>query len=177
VKAKELRLEGEKKGYWPTLQLVGIYDVLAKFNFRNYNQIYNNFTYNNLNAGINVNIPIFSSKTRASVALAQASLDEAKLNLQNKKTQVTADIRQRSRKLQETDAAKEVARLQLQLAQQNLAVLQAQFGEGRANLRDIERARLDENEKWMAYLDADFQRQQAQLELLRTAGLLEKALE
>ena len=177
VKAKELRLQGEKKGYWPTLQLVGIYDVLAKFNFRNYNQIYNNFTYNNLNAGINVNIPIFSSKTRASVALAQANLDEAKLNLQNKKTQVTADIRQRSRKLQETDAAKEVARLELQLAQQNLAVLQSQFGEGRANLRDVERARLDENEKWMAYLDADFHRQQAQLELLRTAGLLEKAWE
>jgi hypothetical protein len=45
------------------------------------------------------------------------------------------------------------------------------------NLRDVEKARLDENEKWMAYLDANFQRQQAQLELLRTAGQLEKALE
>jgi outer membrane protein TolC len=177
VKAKEFRLQGEKKGYWPTLELVSIYDVLAKFNFRNYSQIYNNFTYNNLNAGINVNIPIFSSKTRASVALAQANLDAAKVNLANKKTQVTADIRQRSRKLQETDAAKEVARLELQLAQQNVAVLQSQFGEGKANLRDVERARLDESEKWMAFLDANFQRQQAQLELLRMAGQLEKALE
>jgi outer membrane protein TolC len=177
VKAKEFRLEGEKKGYWPTLELVSIYDVLAKFNFRNYNQIYNNFTYNNLNAGINVNIPIFSSKTRASVALAQANLDAAKLNLASKKSQVTSDVRQRSRKLQETEAAKEVARLELQLAQQNLAVLQSQFGEGQANLRDVERARLDESEKWMAFLDANFQRQQAQLELLRIAGQLEKALE
>jgi len=177
VKAKEFRLEGEKKGYWPTLEFVSIYDVLAKYNFRNYNQIYNNFTYNNLNAGINVNVPIFSSKTRASVALAQANLDAATLNLSNKKVQVSADIRQRSRKLQETDAAKEVARLELQLSQQNLAVLQSQFGEGKANLRDVERARLDESEKWMAFLDANFQRQQAQLELLRTAGQLEKALE
>ena len=177
VKAKEFRLEGEKKGYWPTLELVSIYDVLAKFNFRNYNQIYNNFTYNNLNAGINVNVPIFSSKTRASVALAQANLDASKLNLANKKVQVSAEIRQRSRKLQETDAAKEVARLELQLVQQNLAVLQSQFGEGKANLRDVERARLDESEKWMAFLDANFQRQQAQLELLRMAGQLEKALE
>ena len=177
VKAKEFRLAGEKKGYWPTLQLVSIYDVLAKYNFRNYNQIYNNFTYNNLNAGINVNIPIFSSKTRANIALAQAGLDEAKVNLANKRTQVRADIRQRSRKVQETDAAKEVARLELQLAQQNLQVLQSQFGEGKANLRDVERARVDENEKWMAYLDANFRRQQAQLELLRIAGQLEKALE
>ena len=177
VKAKAFRLEGEKKGYWPTLEFVSIYDVLAKFNFRNYNQIYNNFTYNNLNAGINVNVPIFSSKTRANVALAQANLDAAKLNLANKKVQVSADIRQRSRKLQESDAAKEVARLELQLSQQNLAVLQSQFGEGKVNLREVERARLDESEKWMAFLDANFQRQQAQLELLRIAGKLEKALE
>ena len=177
VKAKEVRLEGERKGYWPTLQLVSIYDVLAKYNFRNYTQIVNNFTYNNLNAGINVNIPLFSSKTRASVALAQANLDAAKLNLASKKVQVSADVRQRSRKLQETDAAKEVARLELQLAQQNLAVLQSQFGEGKVNLRDVERARVDESEKWMAFLDANFQRQQAQLELLRMAGQLEKALE
>jgi outer membrane protein len=177
VKAKEFRLEGEKKGYWPTLELVAIYDVLAKYNFKNYANIYNNFMYNNLNAGINVNVPIFSAKTRANVALAQAGLDAAKLNLANKRTQVSAEVRQRSRKVQETDAAKEVARLELQLATQNVAVLQSQFGEGKANLRDVERARLDENEKWMAYLDANFRRQQAQLELLRTAGQLEKALE
>ncbi|HUN60902.1 MAG TPA: TolC family protein [Candidatus Sulfotelmatobacter sp.] len=177
VKAKEFRLQGEKKGYWPTLQLVTIYDLLSKYNFRNYSDIYNHFTYNNLNAGINVNVPIFSSKTRADVALAQASLDEAKLNLASKRTQVSAEVRQRSKKVQETDAAKEVARLELQLAQQNLAVLQSQFNEGKANLREVERARLDENEKWMAYLDANFQRQQAQLELLRSAGQIEKALE
>jgi len=151
--------------------------VLEKYSFRNYANIYSNFNYNNLNAGINVNVPIFSSKTRANVALAQADLDAAKLNLVSKRSQVSAEVRQRSRKVQETEAAKEVARLELQLAQQNLAVVQSQFGEGKMNLRDVERARLDENEKWMAYLDANFQRQQAQLELLRTAGQLEKALE
>jgi outer membrane protein TolC len=177
VKGKEFRLAGEKKGYWPTLQLVSIYDVLAKYNFQNYTNIYQNFRYNNLNAGINVNVPIFSSSTRANVALAQANLDAAKLDLATKRTQVSAGVRQRSKKVQEMGAAKEVARLELQLAQQNLAVLQSQFNEGKANLRDVEKARLDENEKWMAYLDANFQRQQAQLELLRIAGQLEKALE
>ena len=45
------------------------------------------------------------------------------------------------------------------------------------NLRDVEKARLDESEKWMAYLDANFQRQQAQLELLRAAGQMDKVLE
>lgn len=177
VKAKEFRLAGEKKGYWPTLQLVSIYSVLAKYNFSNYTNIYNNFKYNNLNAGINVNVPIFSSKTRANIALAQANLDAAKVNLAGKRDQVSAEVRQHSRKVQETEAAKEVARLELQLVQQNLSVIQSQFGEGKVSLRDVERARLDESEKWMAYLEANFQRQQAQLELLRTAGQLDKVLE
>lgn len=178
VKGKELRLIGEKRGNWPTVQLVSLYQVLAKFN--NYTQFLNNpnnFRYNNLNAGVNIQMPVFSSKTRANIALAEANLDVAKLNLANKRTQVSADVRQKSRKVQQADAAKEVARLELQLAQQNVSVLQSQFGEGKTNLREVERARLDENEKWMAYLDANFMRQQAQLELLRTAGQLDRVLE
>jgi len=151
--------------------------VLAKYNFKNYTNFIQNFRYNNLNAGVNVNVPIFSSKTRASIALAQANLDASKINLSNTRTQVSAEVRQRSRKVRQTEAAKEVARLELQLAQQNVAVLQSQFGEGKANLRDMERARLDENEKWMAYLDANFRRQQAQLELLKTAGQVDTVLQ
>ena len=177
VKAKEFRLVGEKRGYWPTLELVSIYSVLAKFNFNNYTNIIENFRYNNFNAGVNINVPLFSSKTRANVALAQANLDAAKINLAGKRNQVSAEVRQKSRKVQQADAGKEISRLELQLAQQNVAVMQSLFGEGKMNLRDVEKARLDENEKWMLYLDATFLRQQAQLELLRTAGQLDKVLE
>jgi outer membrane protein TolC len=177
VTGKEFRLQGEKRGYWPSLQLVAIYDVLAKYNFNNYSNLYQNFKYNNLNAGVNINVPIYSAKTKASVALAQVNLAAAKINLNNTRTQVSADVRQKSRKVQQADAAKEVARLELQLAQQNLAVLESQFGEGKTNLRDVEKSRLDENEKWMAFLDANFRRQQAQLDLLKTAGQLEKVLQ
>jgi len=180
VKGKELRLKGEKRGYWPTLELVTIYDVLAKHNFKN-NDYYvvndKNFRYNNLNAGVSINVPIFSSKTRANVSLARVNLEAAKINLSNTRTQVSGEVRQKSRKVQQAEAGKEVARLELELAQQNVAVLQSQFGEGKTNLRDVEKARLDENEKWMAYLDANFQRQQAQLDLLKTAGQLDKVLQ
>jgi outer membrane protein TolC len=121
-----------------------------------------------------MHVPIFSAHTKAAIGLAQVNLDAAKVNLINKRTELSADVRQKTRRVRERDAAKEVARLELQLAQQNVAVLQAQFGEGKLNLRDVERARLEENEKWMAYLDAGFQKQQAQLDLLKTAGQLDK---
>jgi outer membrane protein TolC len=179
VRGKELRLKGEKRGYWPTLQLVSIYDVLAKYNFNNSFLVINeaNFRSNNLNAGVNINLPVYSAKTKANVALAQVNLEAAKINLSNTKSQVSADVRQKSRKVRQADASKEVARLELQLSQQNLAVLQSQFGEGKVNLREVERARLDESEKWMGFLDANFLRQQAQLDLLKTAGQLDKVLE
>jgi outer membrane protein TolC len=171
VRAKEFRLAGEKRGYWPTLELVSTYSVLAKFN--NYDQFFKVFRRNNFNAGIQTQLPLFSARTRANIALAQNNLDLAKTNLASRKNQVSAEVRQRTRKLREMEAMKEVARLELQLAQQNVGVLQSQFSEGKINLREVERGRLDENDKWMAYLDANFQRQQAQLELLRAAGQLD----
>jgi len=172
VRAKEFRLTGEKRGYYPTLQLVAIYSRLAKFN--NYLDYFKKFQPNNFNTGVQIQVPIFSAQTRANIALAQVNLDVAKAALANKKTEVSAAVRVKTRRLRERDAAREVARLELQLAQQDLTVLQSQFVEGRINLREVEKARLVESDKWMAYLDANFQRQQAQLDLLQTAGQLDK---
>ncbi len=172
VRAKEFRLKGEKRGYWPTLELVSVYSMLARFN--NYSDFFKNFQRNNYNAGVQVQVPIFSPRIKGAINLAQINLQTSQAMLKNKKDGVSGDVRQKTRRLRERDAAKEVARLELQLTQQNLTVLQTQFGEGKVNLREVERARLDESEKWMAYLDANFQRQQAQLELLKTAGQLDK---
>jgi outer membrane protein TolC len=177
VRAKEFRLKGEKRGFWPTLQLVSIYSRLAKFN--NYTTYFppNTFQANNYNAGVDVEIPIFSARVKANVGLAEINLQASQAALANKKTQISADVRKMTRQVREMDAAKEVARLELQLAQQNVAMLQAQFDAGKVTLPDMEKARLEENDKWLGYLDATFQRQRAQLELLRTAGQLDKVME
>jgi outer membrane protein len=172
VRAKEFRLKGEKRGYFPTLELVSIYSLLGRFN--NYDQFFKTFQRNNFNAGVQVTVPLFSAKTKANIGLADVNLEASKASLSNKKIEVTADVRQKTRSVREKDAAKEVARLELQLAQQDVAVFQSQYAEGKLNLREVEKVRLSENERWMAYLDANFARQQAQLELLRVAGRLNK---
>ena len=172
VRAKEFRLKGEKRGYFPTLEFVSVYSVLGKFN--NYDQFFRTFQRNNFNAGIQVQVPIFSARTRANIGLAEVNLAAARATLNGKRNEVTAEVRQKTRSVREKDAAREVARLELQLAQQDVTVYQSQFSEGKLNLREMEKARLTENEKWMAFLDATFARQQAQLELLRAAGQLDK---
>ncbi len=102
VRAREFRLQGEKRGYFPTLQLVGIYSVLGKFN--NYTEFFRTFERNNLNAGVQIQMPLFSAKTKANIGLATVNLEAAKATLANRKTQVTADVRQKSRLVRERDA-------------------------------------------------------------------------
>ena len=172
VRAKEFRLKGEKRGYFPTLEAVSTYSLLANFN--NYSEFYKKFQRNNFNAGVQVQVPLFSARTREAIGLAQINLETSQATLASKKTQVSAEVRQKTLHVRERDAAKEVARLELQLAQQNIGVLETQYNEGKVNLREVERARLEENDKWMAFLDANFQRQQAQLDLLKAAGQLDK---
>jgi len=170
-------LKGEKGGYWPTVSAVGQYQVLARFN--NYNQFFrpDSFQRNNVTVGVDVHIPLFSAKTSANVKLARSQLNEAELALGNKRQQVSLDARQKARNVRELDAGREVARLDLKLAQETLQLTQAKFDQGRATLRDIEQARLDESDKWVAFLDADFARQQGQLTLLQATGQLAKVFQ
>jgi len=173
--AREHIFRGAHLSYWPTVDLVGQYSVLSKFN--NYGEFYKTFERNNLNVGVEITIPLFAAKTRANVALAKSQFDEAELTLVNKRQEVRSDVQQKARTVRELDATREVARLDLKLAQETVDLVQARFDQGRAMLQEIEQARLDESEKWVAFLDADFAKEQAQLTLLQATGQLAKVLQ
>jgi outer membrane protein len=173
--AREQLLKGARWSYFPTVNLVGQYSILSQFN--NYGEFYRTFQRNNVNVGVQVTIPIFAAKTSANVTLARSQLSEAELVLGNKRQQVRFDVQQKARSVRELDASREVARLDLQLAQESLQLEQAKFDQNRVTLQEIEQARLDENDKWVAFLDADFARQQAQLSLLQATGQLAKVFQ
>jgi outer membrane protein TolC len=173
--ARQHLLRGAHLSYWPSADIVGQYSILSKFN--NYNEFYKTFVRNNVSVGVRITIPIFAAKTRANVALAKSELSAAELTLGNKRQEVRLDVQQKARTVRELDATREVARLDLKLAQETLQLDQARFDEGRLTLRDIEQARLDESDKWVAFLDADFARQQSQLTLLQATGQLAKVFQ
>ena len=174
-RAKQEKLKGERGGYFPTVDLVGKYSLLSKIN--NYQNFYATFQRNNVNVGLQINIPIFSARTTAAVDLAREDLHRSELELSATRSRVEDEVRRTARRVRESEAAREVARLELKLAQEELHVQQAQFEEGRANLRDVEKLRLDESTKWLAFLDADYDNQQAALELLRMTGQLTAVLQ
>ena len=153
-------------------RLFGVHDWAARIplallsRINNFDEFFKRFQRHNLNVGVQVRVPIFSARTSSAVALARTDLNAAELELKSKRSDLEIQVRREARRARELNVGREVARLELQLAQENLRVLQAQFQEGRASLRDLEKARLEESDKWMAFLEADYERQRAQLELL-----------
>jgi len=176
--AREHLLKGARGEYWPNISIIGEYQLLARFN--NYKLYFNPnapFQRNEVVAGIQVTVPIFSSKTRADVSLAKSQLQAAELDLGTKGQTVGLEVREKARSVRELDATREVARLDLKLAQESLQAMQAKLEQGQATLRDIEQARLDESDKWVAFLDANLARQQGQLTLLQATGQLAKVFQ
>ena len=174
-RARERRLEGEIGSKWPTVDLVGQYGLFAKFN--NFQQFFQKFERNNFNIGVQVRIPIVASQRSANIALARSELTAAEVTVKNKRQNVEIDLSNKYQRVRELNAAREVARLELKLAQENLQLLQVRFEEGKTNLRDVERARIEENERWLAFLDSDYERQKAQLELMNTTGDIGQVLQ
>ena len=94
-------LRGDRGGYWPTVDLVGTYNLLSRIN--NYAEYYNYFQRNNVNVGIQLTIPIFSARAHAIVhfdttQLATANLAEAaKRSAAGRRRQATHPGSSRSR--------------------------------------------------------------------------------
>jgi outer membrane protein len=172
--AKEEILKGARGNRWPTVDLVGNYSVLSNTN--NFSTYFKKFERNNVNIGVQITIPIFAAQTNAAISVAQEDASVAAVEARNKRSQVELQVRSQAHMVRELELARDVARLDLKLAQENLQVLQAQFDEGRATRQDLERAHLEENDKWLAFFDADLARQQASLALLQATGQVSSIL-
>jgi len=167
-RAREHLQIGEIGTKWPSVDLFADYGLFGRFN--NYTQYFQKFQYNNFNIGVQVRIPLVNAQRSANVALATSQLNASGMELKKKRETVELEVGRQYQHLRELDAAHEVARLELKLVQENLQIVQGRFEEGRANLREVEQTRLDENEKWVAFLDSDYELQRAQLELMNMTG-------
>ena len=177
--AKQQIAFGDSRYRWrPQVYFVAQYSLFAKFN--NYDQFYQHFQYNNAGIGVDIRIPVFDvvhrAKERESAAEAARAQHEAniardqffdgRLRLQHATTELAARA--------------EVAGLDQQLAQQQLAVLEVQLQSGTGNPsapqmtpKDEQMSRIAEREKFLVALDAGFLVRQAQINLMRQTGELE----
>ncbi len=172
VAAARARANGEHKAaVMPTIDLASQYAYLAKFN--NYDLYYKNYTANNFSGGMNLRIPLFNSVQKRKAEEADAVTLTAQKQVDLTKNQVSEEALKLQRSLRQLAAARDVAKLEREVSQGDLEAVKARMTTGEANTRDEQNAQLDTDDKYAAYLDAEFEFSRAELQLLRLTGELE----
>jgi outer membrane protein TolC len=170
--AAEARAKGEHKAAtWPTVDVATQYAYLAKYN--NWDVYFRNFLANNFTGGLNLRIPIFNSVQKAKAEGADADAMVARKQADLTRNQVSEDTLKLQRSLRQLAAARDVSKLEWQVAQGELEAVTARMDTGQANTRDQANARMEVDDKHAAYLDSEFQLCRTELQLLRLTGELE----
>jgi len=159
----------------PRIDLVAQYGLLARFN--NYDKFFNRFERHNGQLGASIQIPLFAS-SQDSARAAQAEIEARRLQeqIRQRRRRLESDARQAWQKIRDAAAEYELARMDLELAREQVSVTLARMEEGRASLRELEQARFQEQERWILFYDAVHDVELARLELLRRTHSLTAAL-
>lgn len=172
VAAAEARAKGaHRAAVMPTIDLAAQYAYLAKFN--NYDLYYLRYTANNFSGGLNLRIPVFNAVDKAKAEQADAQAMIAKKQADLTTNQVREDTLKLQRSLRQLAAARDVAKLEWEVAQGDLDAIKAKMPTGAATVGDEQNAELDTDDKQAAYLDTEFELSRAELQLLRLTGELE----
>jgi outer membrane protein TolC len=170
--AESLRAFGEHRALRPSFDFAAQYARLATYN--NYDQYYRKFQPNNATIGVSIRFPFFSATQHARAQAADAAALKAKQQAEAARNQVSEETLKLQRAVEQLAAAREVARLQYQVAQSGLEAAQTRIDAGTATLHELADARSQANEQFLAFQDADFEYQRARLSLLHATGDLER---
>jgi outer membrane protein TolC len=173
--AKGFEIKAERAGRLPQLDLVAQYALLGKFN--NYEDFFRKFQRHNGQLGVSFQIPLFAGPgVDARAAQAEGDAARLRIELQGTRNRISLDAQRLYREVRQAETAREVAKLDLDVAREQVSVLLAQMEEGRAPLRQVEEARFTEDEKWIAFVDSNYALETARLNLLKQTGELLAAL-
>ncbi len=172
--SKELEIRAQKAQHLPQVDLVAQYALFAKYNYAQY---FSKFQNNNAQFGISVTVPILVGSAARGLA-DQAATDIAKLRIQMSDTRnrTAVNARRSYQEWKKAEAARDLARMQLDLARDDLSVLISQLSEGKVLMSRVEQARVAENDRWLLLYNAEAMLERARLTLLRDTGTLVSTL-
>jgi outer membrane protein TolC len=172
--ARAYRAKGDHRLLLPSIDIASQYGILAHYN--NYDVYFRRETFqsNNLTVGGVIRFPIFNKVLKDRAEEADLDALKAKKEAEEVKNQVATETLKLQRSIAQLAAAREVAKLEYQLASSEVHAVQAKIDAGTATLRDHENARLSEDQHYIAYMDSSLQLDKAQMQLLRATGQLEQ---
>jgi outer membrane protein TolC len=142
--------------------------MLARYN--NYDSFYKKYERNNYTIGVNIRFPFINPSQRAVAQAADADAIKAKRTAEGVRNDVQAETLKIQRGLRQLAAARDVAKLEYDVAQGNIDAIHAKIESGEGIARDEEQARLDANAKYAAYLDSNYELIRGQMQMMRMMG-------
>jgi outer membrane protein TolC len=169
IAARGLDSRAAKAARLPHADLVAQYGLFATFN--HYQDYFLKFQRNNAEIGVSFVIPLLAGPgAGATAAEADAEASKLRIQLANTRNQITADTHRSFRELRKAEAQRDVARLDLDVAREQLSVNLAQLQEGRILLSQVEESRITESAKWIAFYDAQYGVERARWDLAKQTG-------
>jgi outer membrane protein len=174
LQAKGFEVKEAEATRLPVIGLVAQYALFAKTDYQDY---FTRFQRNNGELGVSIQIPLLTgSAAKGLAAQAQTDILELRTQMGQVRNRIQLDTQKSYQELQKATSAQNVARLDLDYTRDQVSLLLAQLGEGRATQQQVDNARLTEQEKWIALYDAQHAVEAARLDLLRQTGTLLAAL-
>ncbi len=174
LQLKTLEVKQYASMRYPKIDLVAQYSLFSKYAFQDYFQ---KFQRNNAQIGASVELPILVGRgPRAFVSKAETDQLKIRAELNRTRSRIAADLRRAFLEMKKLEGARELARLELDLAREQLTIDLAQMDEGRSPLAKVEASRATENGKWLAFYEAQSLAERARLDVLRQTGTLQAAL-
>jgi outer membrane protein TolC len=187
--AQYLRAQAEHKALLPAFDFAAQYALLSTFN--NFQSYYipskpclvaginvlcvtNSFHQNNETIGVAIRFSFLNVAQRARARVADSDALMARKQAEATRNQASEETLRYQRTVTQMQAARDVAQVEYDIAQKTVTATETNMGAGTANLHDLEAARAQVSERFIALQDATLDLQRAELGLLRSTGELEK---
>ncbi|MEO5953061.1 MAG: TolC family protein, partial [Chloroflexia bacterium] len=169
LQAKTLEAQANRNAWVPQVDLIAQYAMFSRFN--NLDQYFNRFQTNNAQLGVSFKFPIIPGPASAALAAqAQNEVSRMRLRVTSTRNRIELETRKLFEDLQLHRENRELAKLDLDLAREQIAIHLAQLEEGKTTRRQVEESRFLEAEKWIAYWDAQYLYDRARIALLSSTG-------
>jgi len=132
------------------------------------------FQQNNATIGVSIRFPLFNASQRSRAQAADADALKAAKQAEAARNQVSEQTLRLQRSVTQMQAARDVAQLESEIADKNLTAVQTRIDAGTATLHDLDEARSQASQHFIALQDVTFELERSQLGLLRSTGDLEK---
>ena len=172
--AKQLRAKGEHRALYPTADFAAQYGLINT-SLTNFEQFFvpHSFQPHNITFGLVLRFPFLDRSQSARAAAADAEALRARKEVEQTKNKAALDALKLQHNVEQLFAARHLADLRYKLAENELDAAHARMEAEMATQREMQYAAIDAGERTLERIDADFELQRAELELLRVRGEVE----